>query len=139
MSNPSDIRTNLSTEVKPRRKRRHHSAAYKLQILEEADRCAPGMLGSLLRREGLYSSSLSQWRKERKEGLLQGLSPKKRGKRSNPKDTTPGDYVDLKKQNAELKKQLEQANLIIEFQKKASQIYGIVLNSTNQPDPSNTS
>ena len=74
--------TQPDPEVAPRAKRRTYTATYKLRILREADGCnQPGQIGALLRREGLYSSHLSTWRKQRARGELQGLSPKKRGRK----------------------------------------------------------
>src|SRR5674476_456858 len=65
--------------------RRRFLVEYKLRILQEADRCtASGQLGALLRREGLYSSILSTWRQQRDEGMLVGLTPKRRGRKANP-------------------------------------------------------
>jgi transposase-like protein len=70
----------LQTEVTPKAKRRQFSAQYKLRILDEADRCTrPGEIGALLRREGLYSSNLATWRRQRQKGQIGALSPKKRG------------------------------------------------------------
>ena len=69
-------------EVVPRAERRRFSAEYKQRILEEADGCTQrGQIGALLRREGLYSSHLSKWRRQRSLGQLEGLSPKKRGRK----------------------------------------------------------
>ena len=69
-------------EVVTRPSRRQFTAEYRVRILEEADRCADrGEVGRLLRREGLYSSHLANWRKARREGALAGLSPKKRGRK----------------------------------------------------------
>ena len=68
----------------PRPTRRQFTGEYKLRILEETDRCSePGEVGRILRREGLYSSHLTAWRKARHEGSLRGLAPRKRG-RSRP-------------------------------------------------------
>ena len=65
------------TEVAEKAKRRRFDAAYKLRVLDEAERCtAPGQLGELLRREGLYSSHLTTWRKQRDEGACRPLGPK---------------------------------------------------------------
>ncbi len=65
-------------EVTPKAKRRRFSASYKLRILEETDRCTkPGQIGALLRREGLYSSNLTSWRRQRDQGQIGALSPKK--------------------------------------------------------------
>ncbi len=72
-------------EVVPRAERRKFSAEYKLRVLAEADACTrPGEIGALLRREGLYRSHLDKWRKARREGTLQALSPQKRGPKADP-------------------------------------------------------
>ena len=77
-------------EVLAKPKRRQFSATYRLRILEEADQCRmPGEIGRLLRREGLYSSHLANWRKARREGALRGLSSKQRG--AKPKHRNPLD------------------------------------------------
>ena len=69
-------------EVVPRAERRRFSAEYKLRILEEAEACSErGQIGSLLRREGLYSSHLTTWRQQREQGQLEALSPKNRGRK----------------------------------------------------------
>jgi transposase-like protein len=76
---PTDI---PDPEVVPKAKRRKFSAEYKLRILDESDNCTePGQIGALLRREGLYSSHLSTWRRQREQGLLEALSSKKRGRK----------------------------------------------------------
>jgi len=104
-----------STEVLARAQRRRFSAEYKVRILQEADRCAPGELGALLRREGLYSSNLSKWRRQRQAGQLAGLRPKKRGRKV---DARAQEVTRLERENARLQVQLERAELIIEAQKK---------------------
>ena len=72
-------------EVVPRAKRRNFSAEYKRRILAEADQCRErGEVGALLRREGLYSSHLSNWRRQQRQGQLQALGPQKRGRKSDP-------------------------------------------------------
>ena len=78
-----DSATNIpDPEVVPKAKRRKFSAEYKLRILDEADKCTePGQIGALLRREGLYSSHLTTWRRQRGQGVLEALSPKKRGRK----------------------------------------------------------
>ena len=76
-------------EVAEKAKRRQFSTEYKRRILSKADDCSkPGQLGELLRREGLYSSQLSNWRKQRDRGALEGLKPKRRGRKSES-ITTP--------------------------------------------------
>ena len=72
-------------EVPEKKTRRKFTAAFKLRILQQADQCAqPGEIGALLRREGLYSSHLTTWRRQREDGILQSLKPKKRGRKKNP-------------------------------------------------------
>ena len=102
-------------EVFARPVRRRFTAEYKLRILQEADRCAPGELGALLRREGLYSSNLSKWRWQRQTGQLAGLRPKKRGRKV---DLRAQEVARLERENARLQAQLERAELIIEAQEK---------------------
>jgi transposase len=105
-------------EVVPQAKRRAFSAAYKLRILEEADRCDQrGQIGDLLRREGLYSSHLTTWRRQRATGQLSGLSPK----RGRKKDEQIAEVAALRRENERLRAQLNQAELIITAQKKLAQ------------------
>ena len=107
-------------EVVPKAKRRRFSAEYKLRILREADGCTePGEIGSLLRREGLYSSLLSDWRRQREAGSLTELSPKKRGRKPTPDKRR---IAELERENTRLRQRLEQAETIIEVQKKLSSI-----------------
>ena len=101
-----------------RAKRRHFSAAEKLRILREAERCPSGELGTLLRREGIYSSHLTSWRRERERGL----TPQKRG----PKfDEQAQRLAQLERENARLQAKLGQAELIIDAQKKLLQVLGL--------------
>lgn len=110
-------------ENKPRRK---FTAAYKLRVLNQADQCSqPGEIGALLRKEALYSSLLTTWRRQRQEGTLQGLSPKKRGRKAKPIDPSAARIVQLEKENLRLKQNLRKAEIIIEAQKKISEILGI--------------
>ncbi|MCK4470160.1 MAG: transposase [Anaerolineae bacterium] len=112
------------SEVVPRAKRRQFAAEYKLRILEEADNCTePGQIGALLRREGLYSSHLSTWRRQRDQGLVQALSPKKRGR--NRKDELEREVAQLQREKKQLQASLEQAEIIIEVQKKLSRLLGL--------------
>ena len=113
-------------EVVERAKSRRFTAQYKLHILEEADACrAPGEVGALLRREGLYSSQLAQWRRARREGALTALS-KPRGPKGR-RDQEAVEFEQLRKENARLRRRLEQANTILEIQKKTSEILAIPL------------
>jgi transposase-like protein len=115
--------------VLERAQRRRFSAEYKLRILAEADRCGPGALGALLRREGLYSSHLTTWRRQREAGALAALAPHQRGPKAKP--VLPGQtrMHALERENAQLRERLAQAETIIEVQKKVSSLLGISLGS----------
>jgi len=104
------------TEVRPRTTRRRFTAAYKRKIVEEAAQCEHGEIGALLRREGLYSSYLTKWRVEYEAG---SLSNKARGPRANP---NAAEVKRLERENARLKRKLEQAEAIIEAQKKLARL-----------------
>ena len=115
-------------EVPEKAERRRFSAEYKLKILRQADECRDsGSLGALLRREGLYSSNLTTWRRQREEGTLLALNPKKRGRKASARNPLLMENEQLRKENDRLQKRLHQAELIIEVQKKVSQILGIPL------------
>jgi len=116
----------LGPEVPVKAKRRRFEAAYKLRILAEAERCiAAGQLGELLRREGLYSSHLTTWRKQRDEGALEALAPKQRGRRPRRQDPVALEKERLERENRRLAERLRQAETIIEVQKKVSEMLGI--------------
>ncbi len=111
-------------EVVDKPSRRRFSPTYKLRIVEEADRCTePGGVGRLLRREGLYSSHLTTWRKAARDGSLSALS-KKRGRKPerNPLDEKVGK---LERQNTRLENELRKAHLIIDVQGKVAGLLGI--------------
>jgi len=109
-------------EVVPTAKRRRFSAAYKLRILEEADSCTErGQIGALLRREGLYHSHLSSWRRQRAKGQLAGLKPRKRGRKVDPQAK---ELARLQRENERLRAELERAETIIGVQKKLSTLFG---------------
>lgn len=115
-------------EVPEKAKRRKFNAAYKLRILEEADGCTEhGALGELLRREGLYSSHLRTWREQREVGALEGLTPRGRGCKAKRKDSVAEENQRLKRENERLSQRLQQAEAIIEVQKKVSEILGVTL------------
>jgi transposase-like protein len=98
-------------------------------MLQAADACSqPGQIGELLRREGLYFSHLTTWRRQRDQGLLNALSPKKRGRKNIPANPLAPRVAQLEKQNQQLELKLRQAELIIEAQKKISEILGITQN-----------
>ena len=116
-------------EVPEQKPRRNFTAGYKLRILQQADACVgPGQLGQLLRREGLYSSNLTTWRKQRDKGLLYAMSPKKRGRKNKEKNPLSTRVTQLEKENQRLEQKLRRAELIIEAQKKISEILGITQN-----------
>jgi transposase-like protein len=113
-------------EVLEKATRRKFSAEYKLRILRLADSCTePGSLGSLLRREGLYSSHLTTWRRQRDQGMIKGLEPARRGRKSTEPNPLMPELVRLRKENERLEKRLRRAELIIEVQKKVSQMLGL--------------
>ncbi len=121
-------RTAPSSEVLEKPVRRRFPVEYKARILAEADACTePGMLGELLRREGLYWSHLSTWRRQRDEGALAGLTPKRRGRKAKPKNPLADEVARLQRENGRLKEQLRQAELIIDVQKKVSEMLNIPL------------
>ena len=101
-------------EVSAKAVRRRFSAAYKRSILAEADRGGPGAVAGILRREGLYSSHLTTWRKQRESGEIVGLEPRKRGKKPAPKNPLSGEVRRLERENRRLQKRLRQAEIIID-------------------------
>jgi transposase len=111
--------------VDERPKRRRFTAEYKLRVLRDADRCKPGELGALLRREGLYSSHLTAWRQQRDRIAQAGLAARRRG----PKASAAVDprVKQLEQEKARLERRLRRAEIIIEFQKKLSEELGIPL------------
>ena len=112
-------------EVVAKPKRRTYTAEYKQRILEEAEAVAGtrGGLGALLRREGLYSSLLTYWRRERSQGIQEALTPRKRGRKSQ-RNPLEEENQKLRRQNARLTEDLRKANLIIEVQKKVAALLG---------------
>ena len=119
-------------EVPEKKHRRKFTAQYKLRIISEADACKePGQVGVLLRSEGLYSSNLNTWRRQKEKGLLEALSPKKRGRKEKEKNPLTQRVARLERENKQLRKKLKQAETIIDVQKKISEILGI---SQNLPE-----
>jgi transposase len=116
-------------EVPARHAKRRYTTAYKVDILRRADACTrPGELGALLRKEGLYSSHLVTWRRQR----AHGLTPKKRGRKPTSSDprvkTLEREKAALATENRRLERRLERAETIIAFQKKVAALLGIPLN-----------
>ena len=120
-------------EVPEKSKRRRFDAAYKQRILEEADRATgPGEVGELLRREGLYSSHLTAWRRQRDEGSLAGLAPQQRGRKAKRRVPLAKELDKLRRENQRLAERLRQAETIIDVQKKVSEMLGIPLASPDE-------
>ena len=115
-------------EVVAKPKRRQFTAAYRLRILEEAERCGgSGEVGQLLRREGLYSSHLTSWRKSRREGALKGLASKKRGVKPMERNPLDSKVRELEAKVARLEKELHQAHTILDVQEKVAGLLGFNL------------
>ena len=115
-------------EVAPKAQRRRFSAAYKLRVVEQADGCTkPGEIGALLRREGLYSSHLVEWRRARDHGLLDALAPKRRGPKPDPDAALKKRNAQLERENARLRKKLETAETILEVQGNVSRLLGLTM------------
>jgi hypothetical protein len=116
------------SEVLEKGSRRRFTAKYKRQVLEEADGCTePGQIGALLRREGLYSSHLSAWRRQREAGALAGLAPRKRGRKASHRERQTRRMAELERENERLRHRLAQAETIVDVQKKVSSLLGIAL------------
>ena len=114
--------------------RRRFSAEYKERILDAADRAkGSGGIGALLRREGLYSSLLATWRRERRVGVRNALTPQKRGPKSkrNPAEETNDK---LRRENERLTEQLRKAEIVIDVQKKVAALLGWPI-ATPDPEP----
>ncbi len=124
-SRPSRSALDPDPEVPAKARRRRFTAKYKLHILAKVERCSkPGEIGALLRKEGLYSSHLSKWRRQRDEGSWAGLTPKKRGRKPRPIDPQARRVAELERENGRLRDRLEKAETIIDMQKKLSQLLG---------------
>jgi transposase len=115
------------SEVSSKSVRRRFSAAYKQRILKETDQCQSGEIGAFLRREGLYYSNLTKWRKQRESGEIVGLEPCKRGKKPMPRNPLAGEMNRLTRDNQRLQKRLKQAEIIIDVQKKLCDLLGLTV------------
>ena len=114
----------VDSEVTPRAKRRQFSAAYKQRILAEAEACTePGQVGALLRREGLYSSHLTKWRRQREVGKLDN---------KQAADAATAEITALKAENERLRRDLTRASLIIDAQKKLVEVFGLSMQENMQ-------
>jgi transposase len=120
-------------EVVAKAKRRTYTADYKQRILEEAETAAAtrGAVGALLRREGLYSSLLATWRRERASGIREALTPQRRGPKSK-RNPLEEENQKLRRQLGQLTEKLRKAEIIIDVQKKVAALLG---NPIPEPDP----
>jgi transposase len=127
----SALASRSDPEVVAKPKRRSFTAEYKQRILQEAEEAAaaPGGVGALLRREGLYSSLLAYWRRERADGIREALTPRKRGPKSK-RNPLEEEFQKLRRQNARLTEDLRKAHIIIDVQKKVAALLGRPI-----PDP----
>ena len=127
-------RPNPEVVAKPRR--RAFTADYKRRILDEADAArVSGSVGALLRREGLYSSHLVTWRRERDAGLLEALTPQKRGPKSK-RHPLEDENQKLRRHNERLSEQLRKAEIIIDVQKKVAALLGRPIPETDPEEQS---
>ena len=111
--------------VPEKAQRRRFTAEYKLRMIREADACkAPGELGALLRREGLYSSNLATWRRQRDQAARAGLAARRRGPKAKVVDPR---VKQLERENAKLTRRNRRLEILIDIQKKASEMLGIPL------------
>jgi transposase len=117
------MREDVQVAAKPQR--RSFTAEYKRRLLKEADACTtPGAVGALLRREGLYSSHLVEWRRARARGELAGLTPKKRGRKPTPVDPRDRKIAELERQLAQMTGRAERAEALVEAQKNLAALLG---------------
>lgn len=139
---PNGVANNRATpapapdpEVLAQPKRRRFTPAYKARIVEEAMACAqPGQIGALLRREGLYSSALTLWRRQYQSGALQALKDDKRG-RKRTRDARDQELERLRREVERLNKKLSQAELIIDIQKKVAAMLGNPIETPANNEP----
>jgi transposase-like protein len=111
------------SEVVAHARRRKFTREYKLKVLREADLCRkPGEIGALLRREGLYSSHLTSWRSAREGGELGARAARSRGRKADPDRALKARIAELEREIERLGTKLEQAEAIIEVQKKVSRL-----------------
>jgi transposase len=124
-----------SPELSDRPRRRTFTARTKLRILAEVDSAADtGGIGAILRREGLYSSALTEWRRQRDSGALGGLAPAKRGPKSAAPNPLTAELAEARREIARLGRRLEHAEAIIGIQKKVAALLGIPLATSESDD-----
>ena len=134
-SAPSGNTARPDPEVVAQAKRRRFTAEYKQHILAAADQAkGAGGIGALLRREGLYSSLLATWRRERDAGVLQALSAQKRGPKSK-RDPVAEENQQLRRETQRLTEELRKAEIVIDIQKKVATLLGRPIMSDHQEKP----
>lgn len=122
------------TEVLAKARRRKFTAKEKLRILRLVDACTElGEQGALLRKEGIYSSTLSSWRKARARGELDALSPRRRGRQPTVPDPRDKENAELKRALAKAEARAKRAEALVEIQKKVSELLGIQLPQREEP------
>jgi len=127
------VAPNPETEVSAKAKRRVFTAGYKRRILDELDRATkPGEVGAILRREGLYSSVVSSWRRQRDAGTLSALRPKKRGPVAKVSHPLEREVVELKRALAKAEARAKHAETLVEVQKKVAELLGIQLAKSDE-------
>jgi len=116
-----------SPELSERPRRRVFPAKEKLRILDALDRVAgvPGATGALLRREGVYSSSITEWRRQRAAGAYEALRPSARGPKPAEPNPLTAENAQLLRENKRLKQRLERADAVIEIQKKVAALLNL--------------
>jgi len=124
------------TEVSSKARRRRFTTAEKIRILREADACAHerGATGALLRREGIYSSHLTSWRKQRDAGQF-GKTPKKRGPVPTPTDLRDEKIVELERRLRRAEARGDRYERLCALQKKVSELFGIPLETEDETKP----
>src|SRR5438093_4154875 len=131
----NEAMSSREVEVLAKGERRRLTAEYKLEVLREADNCKQsGEIGALLRREGLYWSNLTNWRKQRERGELAGLTAKRRGPQRREKNPLAERGRGLERENLRLKRRGERAAGLVERQKKVSGSWGVELVESAEKD-----
>ena len=132
-SAPSPLPPGSDSEVVPRARRRTFTNADKRRILQAADQCTkPGEVGALMRREGVYSSSLSTWRRQREAADLVALAPQKRGPKADPARIDAQHIAQLTRERDHLRVELDKARLVIEVQKKVTALLDLLAAQSKQ-------
>ena len=127
------VRPGSSSEVVPRARRRTFTNADKRRILLAADLCTkPGEVGALMRREGVYSSSLSTWRRQREAADLAALAPQKRGPKTDPARIDAQHIAQLTREREHLRVELDKARLVTEVQKKVTALLDLLAAQSKQ-------